>query len=75
MRFGEYNVGKKSRNNRCGAVGASAAFSLVITGTCSEIILYDIQTQTAIGKAIDLEQAGAYSPSGTRVKAAGTPKK
>jgi malate dehydrogenase len=56
-----------------GAVGASAAFSLVITGACNEIILYDIQTQAAIGKAIDLEQAGAYSTNGTIVKAALTP--
>lgn len=56
-----------------GAVGASAAFSLVITGACSEIVLYDIQTDAAIGKAIDLEQACAYSPSGTKVTAALTP--
>lgn len=53
-----------------GAVGASAAFSLVITGACSEIILYDIQTDIAMGKAIDLEQACAFSPSGTKVTAA-----
>lgn len=53
-----------------GAVGASAAFSLVITGSCNEIILYDIQTDAAIGKAIDLEQACAHSPMGTKVTAA-----
>ncbi|MEA3290418.1 MAG: malate dehydrogenase [Campylobacterota bacterium] len=56
-----------------GAVGASAAFSLVITGSCTEIVLYDIQKDAAIGKAIDLEQACAYSPSGTIVTAAHDP--
>jgi len=56
-----------------GSVGASAAFSLVITGTCNEIILYDIETDIAIGKAIDLEQATNYSPSGTIIKAAKEP--
>jgi len=53
-----------------GAVGASAAFSLTITASCKEIILYDINTDVAIGKAIDLEQATAYSASGTKVTAA-----
>lgn len=53
-----------------GAVGASAAFSLTITASCKEIILYDINTDVAIGKAIDLEQATAYSTSGTKVTAA-----
>ncbi|MBD3841671.1 MAG: malate dehydrogenase [Campylobacterales bacterium] len=53
-----------------GAVGASAAFSLVITSTCSEIILYDINKDAAIGKAIDLEQASSFSNTGTVVRAA-----
>ena len=52
-----------------GSVGASAAFSLAITGTCNEIILYDIATDMAIGKAIDLEQSTNYSPSGTIIRA------
>ncbi|MEA3354706.1 MAG: malate dehydrogenase [Campylobacterota bacterium] len=56
-----------------GAVGASAAFSLVITGSCNEIVLYDIQADAAAGKAIDLEQACAYSASGTIVTAAANP--
>lgn len=56
-----------------GSVGASAAYSLAITGACNEIILYDIVTDVAIGKAIDLEQSTNFSPSGTIVKAATTP--
>jgi len=50
-----------------GAVGATAAFSLSMTGACNEIILYDIATDVAVGKAIDIEQSTNYSPSGTKV--------
>jgi malate dehydrogenase len=63
-------AGKKIAIVGAGAVGASAAFSLTITATCSEIILYDINKDAAIGKAIDLEQSTAYSSTGTTVKAA-----
>ncbi len=56
-----------------GAVGATAAFSLSMTGTCNEIILYDIDTNIAIGKAIDIEQATNYSPIGTKITAVETP--
>jgi len=58
-----------------GAVGATAAFSLSITGTCNEIILYDIDTNIAIGKAIDIEQATNYSPRGTKITGVETPSK
>ena len=56
-----------------GSVGASAAFSLAITGSCNEIILYDIATDMAIGKAIDIEQSTNFSPSGTIVRAIENP--
>ena len=56
-----------------GAVGASAAYALALSGTCHEIILYDIVPDVAIGKAIDIAQATNYSPRGTIVKAAMTP--
>jgi malate dehydrogenase len=56
-----------------GAVGATAAFSLAMTGACNEIILYDINTDIAIGKAIDIEQSTSYSPSGTKVLGAEKP--
>ncbi len=53
-----------------GAVGASAAYALALSGTCHEIILYDIMPEVAIGKAIDIAQATNYSPRGTVVRAA-----
>ncbi len=56
-----------------GAVGATAAFSLTMTGSCREIILYDINPDIAIGKAIDIAQAAPYSPQGTIISAAESP--
>ena len=37
-----------------GAVGATAAYSLVMMGTCDEIVLFDIAEGVALGKAIDM---------------------
>ena len=51
-----------------GAVGASTAYALALSGTCHEIILYDIVPEVAIGKAIDIAQATNYSPRGTIVR-------
>ena len=56
-----------------GAVGASAAFSLAIMGTCKEIILFDIAEGVAKGKAIDIAQATHYSTKPTIITAAKTP--
>jgi malate dehydrogenase len=56
-----------------GAVGATAAFSLTMTGSCSEIVLYDINTDIALGKAIDLGQSTNYAPLGTLVTGAKEP--
>jgi len=53
-----------------GFVGATAAYSLAMLGTCNEIVLYDINTDVAIGKAIDIGQSTVYSPKGTIVTAA-----
>ena len=53
-----------------GFVGATAAYSLAMLGTCHEVILYDINTDVAKGKAIDIGQSTAYSPQGTIVTAA-----
>lgn len=55
-----------------GAVGATAAYSLVMMGSCEEIILFDIAEGVAQGKAIDMGQAAHYSPKGTKVTAAQT---
>jgi malate dehydrogenase len=53
-----------------GFVGATAAYSLTMTGACHEVILYDINTDVAKGKAIDIGQSTSYAPKGTIVTAA-----
>jgi len=53
-----------------GFVGATAAYSLAMLGTCHEVILYDINTDVAMGKAIDIGQSTVYSPQGTVITAA-----
>lgn len=52
-----------------GAVGATAAFSLAMMGTCDEIVLFDIVEGVAQGKAIDIGQAAHYSSRGVKVSA------
>ena len=66
-------AGRKVGIVGAGAVGATAAYSLVMTGACEEIVLFDIAEGVAKGKAIDMGQAAHYSPSGTKVTAAETP--
>jgi len=63
-------VGRKVAIVGAGAVGASAAYALALSGTCHKILLYDIFPDVAIGKAIDIAQATNYSPRGTIVEAA-----
>lgn len=53
-----------------GAVGATAAYTLSMMGTCHEIILFDIAEGVAKGKALDMAQACYYSPLGTIITAA-----
>ena len=56
-----------------GAVGATAAFSLSMMGTCGEIVLFDIAEGVAEGKAIDIAQSAYYAPNNTIITAAKTP--
>ncbi|OQX49896.1 MAG: malate dehydrogenase [Epsilonproteobacteria bacterium 4484_20] len=56
-----------------GAVGATAAYSLSMMGTCSEIVLFDIAEGVAKGKAIDIAQSSHYAPNSTIFTAAETP--
>jgi len=56
-----------------GFVGATAAYSLAMLGTCHEVVLYDINTDLAVGKAMDIGQSTVYSPQGTVVTAAEDP--
>ncbi len=63
-------VGRKVGIVGAGFVGATAAYSLAIKGTCHEVVLYDIDPNIAIGKALDIGQSTSYSPKGTIVTAA-----
>jgi len=56
-----------------GAVGATAAYSLAMMGTCKEIVLFDIAEGVAQGKAIDIAQANHYAPQPTIMTAADSP--
>jgi len=56
-----------------GAVGATAAYSLSMMGTCSEIVLFDIAEGIARGKAIDIAQSSHYAPNSTIITAAESP--
>lgn len=53
-----------------GAVGATAAYTLSMMGTCSEIVLFDIAEGVAEGKAIDIAQSSYYAPNPTIITAA-----
>ncbi len=56
-----------------GAVGATAAYSLSMMGTCNEIVLFDIAEGVAKGKAIDIAQSSHYAPNSTIITAAESP--
>lgn len=55
-----------------GAVGATAAYTLAVDGTCNEIVLFDIAPGVAQGKAIDIAQASYYTKTQTNIYAADT---
>ncbi|MEA3331015.1 MAG: malate dehydrogenase [Campylobacterota bacterium] len=63
-------VGRKVGIVGAGFVGATAAYSLTMTGSCHEVVLYDINFDVAKGKAIDIGQSTSYAPKGTIVTAA-----
>lgn len=46
-----------------GNVGATIAYSLALSGICSEIVLVDINKQKAEGEALDISQCEAVVPS------------
>lgn len=67
-------MGRKVGIIGAGAVGATAAYSLSMMGTCKEIVLFDIAEGVAEGKAIDIGQSNYYTPcAGTIITAAKTP--
>jgi malate dehydrogenase len=66
-------LGRKVGIIGSGFVGATAAYTLTLIGSCHEVILYDIVPDVARGKAIDIAQSVNYSPTGTIVRSASTP--
>lgn len=46
-----------------GNVGATIAFALTVAGTCSEIVLVDINKPKAEGEAMDITQGLAFCPA------------
>ena len=66
-------IGRKVGIIGAGAVGATAAYSLSMMGTCEEIVLFDIAQGVAQGKAIDIAQSTHYAPQPTIITAAQTP--
>lgn len=56
-----------------GAVGATAAYTLMMLGSCREIILFDIAEGVAKGKAIDMAQASYYASKPTTITDAQSP--
>ena len=66
-------VGRKVGIVGAGFVGATAAYSLAMLGTCHEVVLYDIAPGVAEAKALDIGQSTNYSPQGTIVSAAKDP--
>lgn len=43
-----------------GSVGATTAFALLTRGAASEVVLIDINTEKALGEALDIKQATPY---------------
>ena len=44
-----------------GRVGSSIAYSLVLDGICSEIVLIDIAKELAVGESMDMIQGTPFS--------------
>ena len=43
-----------------GSVGATTAFALLSRGEASEVVLIDINTEKALGEALDIKQATPF---------------
>ena len=63
-------TGRKVGIVGAGAVGATAAYTLSMMGTCHEIVLFDIAPGVAKGKAIDMAQSTYYAAQDTIMTAA-----
>jgi len=75
--MGEIKNGKKITILGAGNVGASIAYTFAIAGTCSDIILIDINKEKAKGEAMDIRQGVSFGQNieikdGTYEDAAGS---
>ncbi|MBO5682752.1 MAG: NAD(P)-binding domain-containing protein, partial [Clostridia bacterium] len=43
-----------------GSVGATTAFALLTRGAASEVVLIDVNTEKALGEALDIKQATPF---------------
>lgn len=59
----ETKKGKKVTVLGAGNVGASIAYTLTVCGTCSEIVLVDINKPKAKGEALDISQGVSLCPT------------
>lgn len=57
----EVNNGTKVTILGAGNVGASVAYTLAVAGTCSDIVLIDINEDKAEGEAMDINQGIAFT--------------
>jgi len=56
----EANLGRKISILGAGNVGATIAYTFAVAGTCSEIILVDINEEKAKGEAMDIRQGTPF---------------
>ena len=75
--MGEIKNGKKITILGAGNVGASIAYTFAVAGTCSDIILIDINKEKAKGEAMDIRQGVSFGQNieikdGTYEDAAGS---
>ena len=54
------NPYENRHRRRCGRVGASAAYALMISGLASEIVLVDVNARRAEGEAMDMMHGAAF---------------
>ena len=53
--------GKKITVLGAGNVGATCAYTFAVAGTCSDIVLIDINKEKAKGEAMDIRQGVSFS--------------
>lgn len=54
-----------------GLVGSTTAYSLIVQGVCSEVVLVDTNHEKAVGEAMDLQHGIEYQSRNVQVRAGG----